>query len=609
MRADVRLVIMCSIILLLSALTSSLADGATYTKDLFPAAQRFFHGFMVKSVVPWDGHPGMIHVNYYSKTLPEPLFKDDQWDWGDCGSRAILDWIYLREMTGDKAFGLQTELGERAMLAHILAPDTGMVYVPTASKPEEGTYYYHIWDQNRTLTTLVAMWQTETYQTIKAVLKTRTDKMITGLSQAATRGNDPKYGPYAIYPYDGGKSKLVNTIPCPAGGPLIEPLTKYWVATGNEATRKFLDELVAGVFSGKEDHYSVFEQDGSFYGHFHGHIATALGIARYGKALYEKGEKTRGLELLQWAKKVYDWTISPNNINAGSSWGWFPENVGDQQSIKECAEVCCVADMVEYAGLLASCATLDESLKDWDALWDHVERYTVNSILPTQFVITEDYKTALKAAETVKPAAGHSLDADLAIAERIDGGWVALFMPNELCTRQPDGLVEQYTGGCCGYSGGRALYACWRSAVADDGQAAQIRLPICRKSKALTQTVTEGPDLVRQEIKLQQPRLLSVRVPDWADISKVKVTNAKGVRLPYSVKERWLQFGKQKADTSICITYPLIMRLSNEKVGGSGKSMDFSPASEKRTFTAVYWGNRVIGMQPKADVFPIFPMK
>lgn len=596
--------------ILLLTFASEMSFGSTkFAKDLLPSAEKCLHGYMVKSVRSWDGHPGMTHVNYYSKTLPEPLFRDDQWDWGDCGARAVLAWIYLREMTGDMTFGRQTEWGERAMLAHILAPDTGMPYVPTASKPEENQYYYETWDQGRTLQTLVAMWQAEADQAAKEDLRKRIDKMISGLSQAMTRGSDPKFGSYAIFSLEGGPNKPKNNIPCPATGPLLEPLAKYWAATNDNATRKFLDELLAGVLSEKEDKNALFEENGSFYGHFHGHIATALGIARYGKVLYEKGEKTRGLELLQWAKKVYDWTISPNNINAGSSWGWFPENVGDQKSVKECAEICCVADMVEYAALLASCATLDKGLKDWDALWDHVERYTINSIIPTQFIITEDYKAALKAAEAVKPATGRSLDADLAIAERIEGGWVALFMPNELCTRQPDGLVEQYTGGCCGYSGARALHACWRSAVADDGQAARIRLPICRKSKTLTQTVTEGPDLVRQNIKLLQPRLLSVRIPDWADISKVKAKSAKGEKLPFTVYGRWLQFKKLKAGSSIWVTYPLMMRLSNEKVGGSGKNMDFSPASEKRAFTAIYWGNRVIGMQPKADIFPIFPMK
>ncbi|MBN1488659.1 MAG: hypothetical protein JXA69_01975 [Phycisphaerae bacterium] len=827
------------------AATPAVGDGVV--KDLLPAAQDMLRGYMVKSVKPMPEHPGMIRVNYFSKALPEPLFRDDQWDWGDCGARAVQAWIWLREMTGDRHFGEAVEQGEIKALLHVLAPDTGMPFVPERSKPQEGTYYYEMWDQGRTLRALVAMWQAETTEQAKTDLRGRIDKMISGLSQSATRGSDPKFGSFAIYPFEGGRNVPTNTCALPAAGQLVEPLAEYWAATGDVTTREFLDELLAGVFSGKEGKYARFEEDGSFYGHFHGHAATALGVAKFGKALCEKGEKKRGLELLRWAKKVYDWTVSPHNGHGGSSWGWFPENTGeDQQSVKEYAEICCVADMIEFAALLAECAEFDSQLHEWDSLWDHVERYTFNTILPLQFRITDEYKAALKHAitgnkiqngyvqfeldangcfnhetaghqtlitdtksaisqltygvaydgkqavwrykagirvqpvgfdsdtsrtvtpagidgvvqtmdkalriesqsvcgdgpyivrrlrivnagqaqlrdvrlscmvnvDTVdydhdvgqvesdtgwavvhdqagsswagfagdpkpgyitaddvqqlvagdgfdwkqskrsfhgnvalaagwdlgaldagesktvtvtyagasnrydlhralrhekfpeKPVSSESIDAALAVAERLAGSWVALFMPNEWYCRQPDGPVEIYTAGCCAYSGPRALYACWKSAVADDGQTVKIRMPVCCRSEVLIQTVTEGPDLVRQEIRMHQTRLVSVRIPDWADIGKTQACNGRGDRLQLRTDGRWLQLGKIRQDTTVTITYPLSDRESTERVAGAGKSMGFSPATEQRSFTAIYRGNIVIGMKPRPETLPVFP--
>lgn len=581
---------------------------ATTTKDLLPAAQRYLHGYAINSVKPYPEHPDMIRVNYFSQALPKPQFRDDQWDWGDCGARAILAWIYMREMTGDMIFGKETEFGERKSLLHILSPDTGMPIVPDLSKPEEGEFYYESWDQGRTLQALVAMWLTEPDKAAKEDLRKRIDKMIFGLNQAATHGIDPKFGPYAIFPIEGGLNKPANKIPCPAAGPLIEPLVKYWAVTGDGATREFIEELLAGVFSGKEGIYSVFEEDGSFYRQFHGHTAVALGIARFGKTLYEKGETQRGLELLRWAKMVYDWIIAPSNVHSGSSWGWFPEHTGgDDLAFQDYAEICCVADMIEYAAFLANCATLDSEFEDWDALWDHVERYTFNSILPTQFKVDEEYKAALKAARASDPEqeSASSLEDDLAVAERLEGGWVALFMPNELFIRESNGTIDMYTAGCCSHSAPRGLYACWKSAVADDGEMVQVRLPIYRRSDALTQTVTEGPDLVRQEIQLHQPRLLCVRIPDWADMGKVEAKDAKGNKLPFAIKGHWLQFERLESGADVCITYPLSERQSSEKVAREG-NMDNSPIAEQRAYTATYRGNIVVDMQPQVDILSVF---
>lgn len=824
-------------------LCSESGAAATATsKDLLPAARAALHGYMAKSVASIPGRPEMVRANYYSKALPKPMLKDDQWDWGDCGARAVEAWIYMREMTGERAFGVAIEQGLVNSLMHVLAPETGMAYVPELSRPAEKDYYYEMWDQGRTLRALVTLWRSQKTDSGKRLARERIDRMIAGLSLTATRGVDPKHSAYAIYPPDAGRNRPRNTCPLPGAGQLIEPLAEYWAATGSVPARRFLDELVAGALSGREGRDSLFNEDGSFYGHFHGHAATALGIGRFGKALYVRGERRRGMELLRWSKKVYDWATSASNVHGGSSWGWFPENTGcDYLQVKEYAEVCCVADMVEYAAFLAACAGLHPSLQQWDGLWDHVERFTLNGILSTQFRVDRYYMAALRASVSrnrvcneyitfeqdesgcfsheavghqtlegqgtgrisqlvysvayddlkasflyqsgggiasdgfvvdsvestadrprslvrtadaallidssaecgdgpyvlrtfvltnvsgrilrdvrlsctinpdtrsydsdvaevgndgsivvhsadgqdwvglrgqpaadylsvgeavellrhdglswqnpeglykgngggrlgwrlgdmnagekrtititlaaakteeeltkslshfkypMKPASADPLQNDLATAYRLDGGWVALFMPGELFCR--NGGMEIYTGGCCSYSGSRALYACWKSAVADFGGTAYVRIPVCRRSVVLDQDVTEGAGVVRQRITLNMSRKLSVRIPDWADIRRVQVSNSKGARLSFDRSGRWLHLARAGAGSRFTISYPLVKTEVSDAVGGAGKSMGFSPVAEQRTYTVVYSGNRVVRITPASSVLPVF---
>ena len=564
--------------------------------------------------------------------------------------------------------------------------------------------------------------------------------------------------------------------------------------------------------------------------------------------LYRSGETARGLELLKWAKRVYDWTLSPQNVSAGSTWGWFPERTDlDNKDAREHAELCCVADMIEFAAVLAEAATLDPSLADWDALWDHVERYTINGILPIQFVPNERYKSLLQkilasrpvirnayiefeadsagcfdheaaahqtlrtdtfgslsqmvygveydgrrawfshaggqpatphglvverpcardgetlkgavrtqdaavrietsaacgqgpyvirslrvinastadlqhvrvflaanldsriysqeratadprrgraivqctgapelvaaAADgpvdfltvdaphvllgegsfdwhkprqsydgnaavtfgwelgTLKPGEARTVAVTLAVAsdadeleralarqpftakttpggylepassaaDRLTGSWVALYFPEDLVYPGSDGMPTMCLSGCCGYSGPRGLYAGWKPAVATKGKDLLVRLPISRKSPDLEQVVTEGQDLVTQQITVLTDRRLRVRIPDWAEPAKVQAERAGGGRAEFTSQGRWLDFGNIAAGTSLIIRYPLLTRTTVERVGGSGSNAGFSPAQQKRTFTATWRGNRVIRLEPNGKQLPVFP--
>lgn len=406
-----------SLLVLMGILFQGTTDRAVakdpFEKDLLEPAQLAAKGFMLACPNPVEGHPELRRAAFMCAGLPVPVVAHDQWDWGDCTARAVRNWIWYREMTGDTETGREMEAAQKAALLYVLTPDKGMACVPDRSKADEGIYHYQMWDQGRTLRALVLWWQTATDPGTKADLKRRIDKMIASLSDYAVRGEDPTYGPYAVYPFDFIEGdERGHDLYCIRGGQLIEPLAVYYHETQRDDVRQFIEELYAGLRSGKEgapynEHHQqlfIFGENGSFDGHFHAHVSAVLGVARYAHALHERGETDRALELVRWARVVYDWTLSPENVNAGSSWGWFPENmeVGNDQS-REVSETCCVADMIEFAAVLAEASGWDASLADYDALWDHVERYTVNYIMNTQFFITPAYLQQLRQVQNQNP--------------------------------------------------------------------------------------------------------------------------------------------------------------------------------------------------------------
>jgi hypothetical protein len=303
------------------------------------------------------------------------------------------------------------------------------------------------------------------------------------------------------------------------------------------------------------------------------------------------------LRLLKLAKMVYDWTLSPANVNQASTFGWFPENLVGGKEARTSTETCCTADMIELAAVLAGAADLDPALSAWDGLWDHVERYTFNTILPSQFVVTPAY------AELIAKRGG-----DLKIARRFVGGWAGVHSANDWVTRDfADGRLEMLVAGCCAYSGPRALVACWESAIDDDGTRLVARLPVARQTPAASQTVAEGPNEVRQSLRLAADRDVRVRIPDWAAIDRVVARGRDNAKHAPTLEGRYLNFGRLRKEAEVIVTYPLQSRTTVERVGGDSDREDRTPADRKRIYTVHWKGNRVVSMQPAGRWLRIFP--
>jgi hypothetical protein len=208
---------------------------------------------------------------------------------------------------------------------------------------------------------------------------------------------------------------------------------------------------------------------------------------------------------------------------------------------------------------------------------------------------------------TAKTAPAGSLEPATGVMDRLSGSWVAMYFPEDLAYQENNGTSTVCLSGCCGYSGPRGLYAGWKPAVAVKGQDLLVRLPISRKSPDLEQVVTEDQHLVTQRITVLTDHRLRVRLPDWAEPAKVQAERAGGLHAEFTSQGRWLDFGNMATGTSLTIRYPLLTRTTVERVGGSGANASFSPARQKRTFTATWRGNRVIRLEPNGKQLPIFP--
>ena len=560
-------------------------------------------GFMTTAPRRLEGKEGYYRTVFDCALLPTVKRNHTRWDVGDCSARAILSWIALREMTGDRAAGQEVERGQREFLLSFLNPDTGLVWYDADAAKRE--YHYQIWDQSRTLRALVRWYETEPQS--RARLQPLIERMARGLGRFATlRGADPKWGPWVAWPSD----EFTNDRPGPPfatqmdnlrEGLSIEPLVRYAELTGNTNCLDLAIRCANCVLGGHAgdnvppERRRVFQiaEDGSFIAHLHCKTTCLIGMVKLARYLAGQGRIEEAKPYLRRARASYDWILSSDNAGRGSRIGWIPERPGS-----DIHETCCVADVMELAAALAGCATLGAEFKDWANLHDDVEAMAVNVVARSQIHYTPKFEDRLAA---FYQRSGANVKEQLAAGRVFDGLMPAVIYHNDLVWAQgsdkgvwPAGAGGSLIcGGCCMYAGAIALYTGWGDALSFDRGQLRVNYFLNRQSPQATLS-TRQPLSGEAELVLREPADTLIRVPAWLRPAQLSVALDGKPWTPASRLDatgHYLALGRLPAGSKVQVRFPLEERATHERIAG-------------RRYRILWRGNYVAQFGPREAHLP-----
>lgn len=522
-------------------------------------------GFMSRCV---DAVPSGHRAPFCCELLPTPSVSQSQWDHADNTARALRAWYCVRQITGDQDTGRAIEAGLWQHLQSVIHPATGLAFVPEFSHDGQGPFYYHTWDQGRLFDYLVLRWSAiVTDASDKAALLARIRRLQHGLralSTTATQadGTVARWWPAEVYFDAAPQPESGNCGPhdfrgwCIGAAQFLPPQVRLAALTGDPADLALALEMARGFLAGYERRRGstapMFATDGQFAGHFHGAVSGLDGVLQLAVLLYRAGDAALATEWIELAVRVYGWIFDPTrNANPGSTCGCFSETARAEPHFT--SEMCCTADMLEFAAHLAECAALHPR---WAALadaWDDVERFTRGEVFKTQVTDLERI-----AALVIRPASMTPEQA-LTMLRRQEGSWIfgRPFLHDLLGRQRPasihtaawlevqadaraadEALVPVLRGaGCCAYSGVRALHVAWHHAAAHVAGVLELRLPLAYQDATLT--VTPLADGAGLRLMASAPRTLRVRVPRYLEDGSVSVTGTAEAPT-WSDDRRWL---------------------------------------------------------------------
>ena len=524
-----------------------------------------------------------------------------QWSDGDLTARALDAWMFSRQITGDYETGRDVEEGQYRYFLHLIDPKTGLIFVPMHSEPNRPGIYTHMWDQCRGIRHVVNRLELG-YGGNTDETRALARKMLNGcvrLSRTAPFGNGETARCWPTDTYvngqpidktaDYGETNFVDFAVVSAL--LLTPVVKLYRLTGDESLLTLARELANGFLSGlekrRESTCPMFGEDGAFYGHFHTCVNGLTGLTDLAVALAREGDEARARELLSTVERAYRWALSEDNLNRGSSCGWFPESTA--HSVCDASELCCTADMIE---LTASMTEAGETVPGFERLQDvceDTERYTKNELFGMQILKPEQ----LLAFIPPENAAEFSKELPL-----FWGGWAA--SRSWLCDylRHYDGVPDLTTIGCCLYSGQRGFYACRRAMVKETADKVLFRFAGSYQSALVSAGELENG----MSLRFSEERTVDLRVPGYVETGSVRVTSD-GANVPLARSGRLLSF-RASADVTYEVRWNALEWTARETVGkvNDGSIRD-AETGKRITFTLRYLGSRLVEVTPKDGAF------
>ena len=256
--------------------------------------------------------------------------------------------------------------------------------------------------------------------------------------------------------------------------------------------------------------------------------------------------------------------------------------------------------MVELSAELAQCAPLDARWAELSDLWDDMERFTRNEILKMQFTrmdrLLPHTVDSAAAAHTLSRLLGTwgSCRSFLPEAGMYPGRRDALLNMPQAAAAATDDTPVLTTGGCCAYSGVRALYAAWKHAVLTEGTRTVVCIPGHHDDANVALSPIDGGGI---RFHARRDHTLHVRIP-----MRVKAADVVGPGdHKWSDDRRWLSLALRAGDKgTIQWTVP---EWSVSEVAGPLNHLGIWPGirrDERLTCVSSYRGNELIRITPSA---------
>ena len=464
------------------------------------------------------------------------------WGYGDVTGRMVEAFVLARQILGETEISPEEKRTRRFLDTLFDAPD-GLSWRPESPYRRRAA---HMFDQSSVLFGLVTWFMESEDRKVVG----RLDRLINGLHGIAEWHGDWCFYPLEVYTpkgwtedYDEFRDgrKIVKADPCHEGGRQIMPLVRYYELTGYDRALHLAEGLAEFVIH----HSGVFKEDGGYIEHksrvachVHSRLGTAAGIIRLGRI-------SGRADWLEWAKRVFDWSLS----NVASSFGWVSERA---DSIVGGCETCCITDMLELAINLAE--------NGHPGYWDIAERMIRNHLLESQCPDTGGFS-------------GHS-------------------MPNDFCWIPPaSGQPDHSVAGCCSPAGIRALWLAWDRIVTRTDDAVSVHFPMNRISP-WAEMISELPHQGKVRVFIHDAPNLFVRIPDWVSSDAVRLAvNGKGWAV--GLEDRYVKITDLAEGDEVVVTYPVRRERVTESVMGL-------------PFEVTWRGNTVVGIEPTGDHEPLY---
>jgi hypothetical protein len=285
-----------------------------------------------------------------------PRAEHEKWDDGDMTGRYTEALILARRMTGIGMYRRENLL--RTYLAGLFDPADGLCYTRgTDWTPRRACLF----SQSTAMLGLLAWYRETGSPEARRLL----DRHADGLMRLAVDRGDYAYFPK--YEFDGRQfvdEPQGKDAPPWYGGRVILPLVEYWQLSGRQDVRAFLEKLVrhpvqVSRFIGPN---GEVERGEGWWGHLHGTMDMTAGIAEFGRLANRP-------ELVEWAKRVYEWIGRTNTTRYG-----FVADVSGGHICESCA----IAARIRLGLALYRAGAVDP--------FGEIDRHLRNQLLENQFV-------------------------------------------------------------------------------------------------------------------------------------------------------------------------------------------------------------------------------